>query len=90
MWRELFGSGKIALRSLTVLLGSLAVPVMVLLGTRLFGRPAGLVAGLLLALSPFLVHYEQTARSYALVVLLVVLSPTSSYASSSERPPLPA
>ena len=73
-WRELFGSGEIALRSLTVLLGGLAVPVMVLLGTELFGRAAGLVSGLLLALSPFFVHYEQTARSYAFVVLLAVLS----------------
>jgi mannosyltransferase len=73
-WTRLFGSSEIALRSLTVLLGGLAVPVMVLLGTRLFGRPAGLVSGLLLAVSPFFVHYEQTARTYALVVLLVTLS----------------
>jgi mannosyltransferase len=73
-WTRLFGYDEAALRSLTVLLGALAVPAMVLLGKRLFGRATGLTAGLLLALSPFLVHYEQTARSYALLVLLVVLS----------------
>ncbi|MEK6250818.1 MAG: glycosyltransferase family 39 protein [Actinomycetota bacterium] len=73
-WAHLFGYSETALRSLTVLLGGLSVPVMVLLGTRLFSRGAGLVAGLLLALSPFFVHYEQTARTYALVVLLVLLS----------------
>ncbi len=73
-WVRIFGSGETAIRSLTVVLGGLAVPVTALLGQRLFGRAAGLVAGLLLALSPFFVQYEQTARSYALVVLLVALS----------------
>ena len=73
-WARIFGYSETSLRSLTVLLGGLAVPVIVLLGTRLFGRPAGLVSGLLLALSPFFVQYEQTARSYALVVLLAALS----------------
>jgi hypothetical protein len=74
LWTRLFGSDEVALRSLTVFLGGLAVPVMALLGRRLFGRTAGLVSALLLAISPFFVHYEQTARSYALVVLLVLLS----------------
>jgi mannosyltransferase len=69
-----FGYTETAVRSMTVVLSGLAVPVMVLLGRRLFGRPCGLIAGLLLALSPFFVQYEQTARSYAVVVLLVLAS----------------
>jgi mannosyltransferase len=73
-WVRVFGYGEAAIRSMTVVLAGLAVPVMVLLGTRLFGRRCGLVAGLLLALSPFFLRYEQTARSYAIVVLLVLLS----------------
>ncbi|HVR06250.1 MAG TPA: glycosyltransferase family 39 protein [Solirubrobacteraceae bacterium] len=73
-WTRLFGDSEAALRSLTVLLGGLAIPVIAVLGKRLFGRTCGLVAGLLLALSPFFVQYEQTARSYALLVLLVLLS----------------
>lgn len=73
-WVRVFGYSEAAVRSMTVALAGLAVPVTVLLGKRLFGRTAGLVAGLLLALGPFFVQYEQTARSYALVVLLVVLS----------------
>lgn len=73
-WVRVFGDSEAAVRSLTVALGALAVPAIVLLGTRLFGRPAGLIAGLLLATSPFFLHYEQTARSYALLVTLVVLS----------------
>lgn len=73
-WVRVFGYSEAAVRSMTVVLAGLAVPVMVLLGKRLFGRTCGLVAGLLLALSPFFVQYEQTARSYAVVVLLVLLS----------------
>lgn len=73
-WARMFGYSEISLRSLSVLFGGLAVPAVVVFGTRLLGRPAALVSGLLLALSPFFVQYEQTARAYALVVLLVVLS----------------
>jgi 4-amino-4-deoxy-L-arabinose transferase-like glycosyltransferase len=73
-WTRIFGYGEAALRSLSVVVGALTVPMIVMLGRRLFGRAAGWMAGLLLALSPFFVHYEQTARGYALVVLLVTVS----------------
>jgi mannosyltransferase len=73
-WVRVFGSGETAVRSMTVVLAGLAAPTTALLGKRLFGRAAGLTAGVLLALGPFFVQYEQTARSYALVVLLVTLS----------------
>ena len=73
-WVKLFGDGEVALRSLSLLLGALSVPAIAILGRRLFGRTAGLLAGLLLAVNPFLIHYEQTARAYSLVVLLVTLS----------------
>ena len=73
-WARIFGYGEISLRSLTVVLGALSVPGLAVLGTRLFGRSVGLLSGLLLALSPFFVHYEQTARAYALLVVLVTWS----------------
>ena len=73
-WTRVFGYSEAAVRSMTVVLAGFAVPVMYLLGRRLFGRSAGIVAALLLAVAPFFVQYEQTARSYALVVLLVLLS----------------
>lgn len=73
-WARVFGYSPSAVRSLSVLLGGLTIPAIVVLGTRLFGRSAGLLTGLLLATNPFFLHYEQDARAYALVVLLVVLS----------------
>ena len=73
-WVGIFGESEVAVRSLSVLFAALAVPATYLLGARLFGRTAGLLAGLLLALNAFMVEYAQTARSYALLVLLVTLS----------------
>jgi len=73
-WVAVFGPGEIAIRSMSVVLAGLAVPVMALLGERLLDRRVGLLAALLLAVSPLFVRYEQTARSYGLLVLLVLLS----------------
>jgi mannosyltransferase len=73
-WLRVFGDSETAVRSLTAVSAGLAVPVVALLGIRLFGRVAGLVAGLLLALDAFYVQYAQSARAYGLVVLLVALS----------------
>jgi len=73
-WIRLFGEGEAAVRSLSALCGALAVPAVALVGARLFGRRAGLAAGLLLALNSWMVLHAQLARSYALLVLLVTLS----------------
>ena len=43
-------------------------------GVWTVGRPAGLVAATLVALSPFLIYYTTEARAYGLTLLLVLLS----------------
>jgi mannosyltransferase len=73
-WAFVFGSGEIALRSLSALLGTLTIPVAYAIGATLASRRAGLVAAALTAVSPPLVWYSQEARSYALLVLLSALS----------------
>lgn len=50
------------------------VAVAALVAWRLLGRPAGLAAGLLLALDPFLVAHGQVARMDALQALLVCIA----------------
>ena len=74
LWEKMFGESEVAVRSLSALCGALSVPALYLLGRRLFGRTVGVVAGLMLALNAFMVEYAQTARSYALLALLVTLS----------------
>ncbi len=73
-WRHIFGDGVVAMRSLSVLFAAMTIPAVYAVGARLFGRPAGLIAALLVALNAFLLRYAQEVRSYALVTLLVTLS----------------
>ena len=73
-WVAVFGDNEAALRSLSAVFAALAVGTLAVLGRRLFDRATGLVAGLFLAMDAFFVQYAQTARSYTLVVLLVLLS----------------
>jgi uncharacterized membrane protein len=73
-WVALFGTSAVAVRSLSVLFGVLAIPVIYVLGRRLFNEEVGLLAALILALSSFNIWYSQEARMYSLMVLLALLS----------------
>jgi uncharacterized membrane protein len=76
-WIGLFGSTEVAVRSLSVVWGVLGVWMIGRLGKRLFGTEAGLIAALLLAVSPFHVHYSQEARAYAQNLFFSLLSLTA-------------
>ena len=65
---SVFGRGMLVLRLPSAIAIAVAVAVTGLLGLRLFGRRAALVAGLLTAVSVSLVFWGQGARSYALLV----------------------
>jgi len=73
VWMKM-GDSEAIVRGLSVLWGVATVPVLALFGTKLFGKRAGLIAGLLLTLNVFHIQYSQEARAYSLVVLLVSLS----------------
>jgi hypothetical protein len=76
IWRDLVGSGPVALRSLSVLFGIATVPIVIVTSLELerirpSGRPllrAG-IAGFLTAASPMLVFLGQEARPYPLLIL---------------------
>ena len=65
--------------------GVATVPLLYLLGRRIFGRPAALVAALWFAVSPFQIFYGTETRSYAVVAALVVLSTLALLAAIDER-----
>jgi len=73
-WMRIFGEGEVAVRSMSVLFAVATVPVMYLVGLRLFDRTAGLLAALFLTLDSFFVQYSQEARAYSLVLLFLTLS----------------
>jgi len=77
-WLRLFGpwAGNIAwlMRFLSASFGVLLIPLMALLGKRLWDRCAGLFGALIVAISPLMVYYSQEARMYAMLIFLITLS----------------
>ena len=72
-WMGMFGTSDVAVRSLGGLFGVATIPLAWLAGQRLGGRVAAWAAMLLVATSPFAVHYDTETRMYSLVALLTVL-----------------
>jgi mannosyltransferase len=68
-----FGTTETILRIPSVIFGSAACGVLFLIGRQLGGWRAGLVAGMLLALSPLQVQYGQEARSYTFVICMMAI-----------------
>ncbi|WP_324759314.1 glycosyltransferase [Haloarcula sp. GH36] len=73
-WMELFGEGRTAVRSLSVLGGVLTVVAVYLLGTELFEDRTGLLAAVMVAVSPFFIHHSRVARMYAVFTFLTAFS----------------
>ncbi len=67
------GTSPTVMRIPSVIAMVVAVALTVMIGRRLTGSGwAGLFAGLIMALTPTITYYAQTARSYALVVACVL------------------
>jgi mannosyltransferase len=73
-WSRLFGTGEIALRALSALLGTAAIPVTYSAARLLISRRGALIAAAFVAVSPLLVWYSQEARAYVLLSFLGALS----------------
>jgi mannosyltransferase len=75
-WMLLLGDDPATVRSLSALFGALTIPVVYLLGRRLAPEHerVGLLAALLLAVSPFHVRLAQEARMYTLLALTTSLA----------------
>jgi uncharacterized membrane protein len=72
-WYKIFGYTEFAGRSLSVLAGTLLIPAMYILGKELFDRRVGFYAALISTFNYYLIYYSQEARSYSLLVLLIVV-----------------
>ncbi|HVT74899.1 MAG TPA: glycosyltransferase family 39 protein [Candidatus Paceibacterota bacterium] len=73
-WELAFGTGAIALRSLSVIFFLASIPAMYALGREAYSRRVASVAALLTAISPFLNWYGSEARMYSLMFLVTALS----------------
>jgi mannosyltransferase len=71
-WIGLTGYSELALRFFSLLCGVISVALIIALGTRLFKRAVGLIAGALLAVSAYQVWYSQEAKMYTLITMLAL------------------
>ncbi len=74
LWIQVFGTGEVALRSLSVVAAGATVAPLYAVGRRLVGRRAASAAVLLFVTSPFYLAYARDARTYALAIFLVVVA----------------
>jgi mannosyltransferase len=74
LWAKLFGTGEVALRTLSALAGTAMVPAAYAATRRLVGSRPAVVVAALTACSPLLVWFSQEARPYALFALLATLT----------------
>jgi 4-amino-4-deoxy-L-arabinose transferase-like glycosyltransferase len=67
-------SSDLAGRTISAIAGTLSVGLLLVLGTRLWDRRTGILAALLLAISPLHVWYSREGRGYALFALCSIVS----------------
>jgi mannosyltransferase len=83
VWTKAAGTTELALRSLSAILGALAVSLIYAIGLKLFNRRTAAIAALLLATSPFFVWYSQEVRYINLMLATSLLATYSFYRAVS-------
>jgi mannosyltransferase len=89
-WMKVAGQSEQGIRSLSLLLVLIAIPVAWWGARMLFGERAGWIAAGLTATNPFMTDYAQEARMYALVMLLTLIASIAllrSFAGDDPSPP---
>lgn len=72
-WMNLFGTGELAARSLSMIFGLGLIVLTYFTVRRIFENRTATLASFFVALSPFLVRYSQEARMYEMVAFLTLL-----------------
>lgn len=73
-WLRLVGQGELAVRLLSIIIGTINIPFFYLLGKRLFSKPTGILASFFYAILLFMVYYTTEARVYAIMIFLSLAS----------------
>jgi 4-amino-4-deoxy-L-arabinose transferase-like glycosyltransferase len=68
------GNPQFWLRAPSAVFGAIAVMLVFLIGQRVAGRSAGLMGAMILGLSPAALAYSQEARSYTMLMSLILLA----------------
>ncbi len=73
-WVQIAGNSEAMLRAPSVFFALATIPLIAELGTELCDRTTGLLSALLLTVHETAIQHAQTARGYALLIMLVTLS----------------
>ncbi|MDY7077922.1 MAG: glycosyltransferase family 39 protein [Chloroflexota bacterium] len=73
-WVAVAGASEYSMRFFSLVCGVICVPLVYVLGCRLFDRQTGLLAALLVTVSPYLTWYGQEVKMYTLVPALALLA----------------
>ena len=71
---QIFGQSEFSIRFPALIFGVLSIFMIYKLGKVLFNLEIGLLSALILAISPFHIHYSQEARPYSLLMVLSLIS----------------
>jgi hypothetical protein len=66
------GSAPELVRIPALIAGTLAIPMSALLGYRTVGRTAGLLAALIVAISPYMTYFSANGRAYSLMICFLL------------------
>lgn len=75
-WVKIFSVSEFSLRFPSLMFSFLSVVLIFFLGKELFNKRTGVIAALLMGLSPFHLWYAQEARDYSMVLFFGILSST--------------
>jgi len=73
LWSDI-GTGEFILRAFSVVWGMVSIALIYSVGRLIAKQTVGLIAALLLAISPFHIWYSQEARMYSLVAASILLA----------------
>ncbi len=73
-WIAHYGDTPYYVRMLSVLFGTITIPIIYLIGKRMSGAVVGSVAAVCMALSPFHIYYAQETRMYTLLTFNAALA----------------
>jgi 4-amino-4-deoxy-L-arabinose transferase-like glycosyltransferase len=73
-WIASTGTSEYAMRFFSLLFGVLCLPLIYVLGRRIFNPSVGLISALLVTTSPYLVWYSQEVKMYTLILALALLA----------------
>ncbi len=70
----MFGITRFSIRFLSVLCGTLSIPVIYLLGKKFHSKDTGILAAAIIAVSPYQIFCSQDGTPYSMMLLVILVS----------------